>query len=179
MRQLAEHNGIEAASIYSHFASKVELLQALAFDSAAAFQAAIAPVYAASLSPAVKLREMVVAHVETVSAQQATAGVFLNEWRHLPEPHLTEYLKLRDDYESLFREVLRQGIAAGVFRAIDPSFVSLILLSAANMTAGWLSTRGPLSPGALGGQLADLLLQGVAVDVVDVQALSSTHPSVN
>lgn len=172
MRELAERIGIEAASIYSHYPSKEDLLRELAWKAAEAFDTAIEPVLADALPPGRKLHALLVAHVCCVIEQQGSAGIFLTEWRHLSEPYRTDYLNLRDRYEGHFREVLRQGVLQGQFRSLDPRFASLILLSAANMTAGWRNAEGPLSPEALGQELADLLLQGVI-------APTATPPSPN
>lgn len=171
MRELAEAIGIEAASIYSHFPSKESLLQTVAWQLADAFLESAEAVYESNLPPAEKLRGMLVAHIEVIAAHQSIAGVFLTEWKHLSPELLSDYLAQRDAYENMFRRVVDAGMRSGAFLPTDPKLVSLILLSAVNMTARWLDAQGPMELQTLSQRIADLLLGGILTP--------ATTPAVN
>lgn len=166
MRQLAEEIGIEAASIYSHFPSKEALLSAIAWELADAFKDAVEPLYKTPLRPDEKLCEMLRAHIGVIARYQHAAGISLTEWRHLSDEKRASYLQRRDTYEQMFRNVLDDGIRQDVFMPMDPKLVSLVMLSATNMTAHWLNQQGPTSVEKLSHQIANLLLGAIHAPTV-------------
>jgi TetR/AcrR family transcriptional regulator, cholesterol catabolism regulator len=137
MRELAEQVGIEAASIYSHYASKEELLRELAWTCAEDFYKGVLPIFEMGIDPLDKLKRMMRTHAVILARNLDTASIFLHEWRHL-SPELRDLYKTqRDRYENLFRVVIQQGVEDGSLRHVDAKFGSLTMLSALNMTAGW------------------------------------------
>jgi AcrR family transcriptional regulator len=163
MRELADLVGIEPSSMYSHFRSKEDILWELAIACADDFAATVSPIANANASPVDRMRAMIVAHVEVVLRNQHSAAVFTMEWRHLTEPRLTEYAKRRDDYENLFRRVIREGVEKGQFKPVEPKFGSLTILSALNWTYQWYKPTGASQPREIGQKLAEMLLGGLVV----------------
>ncbi|MGB3618592.1 MAG: TetR/AcrR family transcriptional regulator [Catalinimonas sp.] len=164
MRDLARRVGVEAASLYAHVRSKEELLRKICFDMADRFFAALDTAEAPGLAPAEQLRRYVTAHVSVITGHPAPAAVFLHEWRHLSEPSLTDFRALRDRYEERFRAVITAGVEAGAFRAVDPKFTTLTVLSALNWTYQWYRPDGAMSSEQIAAQLYDLLLRGLKED---------------
>lgn len=161
MRELADAVGIEAASIYSHYHSKDGLLEAIANACADDFYTTVTPIYQGALHTQAKLKAMVVAHIEVIARNLQASVVFNNEWRHLNEPARSEYARLRDGYEQMFRSVISKGIAENLIRNDDEKFLTLTLLSALNWTAQWYNPSGPYTPTELGERLAEILLGGI------------------
>jgi hypothetical protein len=96
-----------------------------------------------------------------ISKNIDASAVFFNEWRHLSEPHLTEFLALRTRYEQYFMEIIHQGIKCGLFRPIDEKFAVMTLLSSINWTHQWYRPTGKMSMGEIGDQLSELLINGL------------------
>ena len=161
MRDLAQVLGIEAASLYSHIKSKEQILQKICFRMAEEFFNAWQEVEQEERSQAAKLEKAMIAHVKVITRDTAASAVFFNEWRHLSEPHLSEFLSMREDYEGRFIQIIKEGMESGEFNPVDEKFTMLTVLSSLNWTHNWFKASGSLSPEEVGLRLASLLLNGL------------------
>ena len=161
VRDIAEALNIEAASLYSHIKSKEELLWNIAIRCADEFFDSVKPIFESGLQTQVKLTDMIVAHVEVITRNLAASAVFFREWNHISEPRKTEYARLRDNYEDMFRQVVRKGIEENLFKHYDERFSSRAILSALNWTHTWYKADGDLKPHEIGEQLAEIILKGL------------------
>lgn len=161
VRDIADALGIEAASLYSHIKSKEELLWNIATRCATEFFDSVQPIFQSGLQTQVKLTQMIVAHVEVITRNLDASAVFFREWNHLTNPQRSEYAALRDQYEDMFRQVVRKGIEENLFKHYDERFSSRAILSAINWTHTWYRADGELKPHEIGEQLAEILLKGL------------------
>ncbi len=161
MRDLAEALNIEPASLYSHIVSKDQLLFDIADRCSTAFFDAVQPIFDSGLNTEKKLEAMIVAHVEVIAANLTAAPIFFNEWRHLEEPRRIDYGNRRDEYEELYRQVIRKGIQENLFLNYDERFTARTLLSALNWTPTWYRPDGELRPTEIGENLAKILIHGL------------------
>lgn len=161
MRDLAQDLGIEAASLYSHIKSKEEILQKICFRMAEEFFSAWQDVELVTTSYSAKMEKAMIAHVKVITKDTDASAVFFNEWRHLSEPYLGDFLAMRDDYEGRFKKILRDGMASGEFKNVDEKFMMLTILSSLNWTHNWYKPNGSLSPEDIGQRLSGLLLNGL------------------
>lgn len=160
MRDLAQVLGIEAASLYSHISSKQQILHKICFDMASSFFKAIETNNLKD--PVNRLRLAIISHFKVIADQPDASAVFFNEWRHLEEPALAEFLSLRANYQEFFDKAIRQGIETGRFRRIDNKLAVMTVLSALNWTHQWYRPDGALSKDEIGDQLSQLLISGLA-----------------
>jgi AcrR family transcriptional regulator len=74
--------------------------------------------------------------------------VFHSEIRYLPEKEKKEFLKKRDAYEILFRQVVAnvKKSGRGYFQDMDTKIVTLGILGMCNWMLGWYNEKGPYSP---------------------------------
>jgi TetR/AcrR family transcriptional regulator, cholesterol catabolism regulator len=161
MRDLANALGIEAASIYSHIKSKEEILQRVCFRMANEFFEALDATESYQASATAHLKAAITAHVQVLTKNTAASAVFLHEWRHLSEPHLSSYLAMRDRYEARFRKIIRSGIDSGEFTLPDEKFAVLTILSGLNWIHTWYKPDGKMSPEEIAENLSDMLLHGL------------------
>ena len=161
MRDLANVLGIEAASLYSHIKSKEEILQKVCFRMADEFFAAWQAVEMENSSYAAKLKKAAIAHVKVITLDTNASAVFFNEWRHLSEPFLEEFLTMRNDYEGRFIDIIEKGMETGEFKKVDAKFMMLTILSSLNWTHNWYKPEGSLSPEEIGKRLANMILNGL------------------
>lgn len=161
MRDLANVLGIEAASLYSHIKSKEEILQKVCFRMADEFFAAWQAVEMENSSFAAKLEKAAISHVRVITLNTSASAVFFNEWRHLSEPHLSEFLSMRDDYEGRFIDIIEKGMESGEFKEVDSKFMMLTILSSLNWTHNWYKPGGTLSPQEIGHRLSNMILNGL------------------
>jgi AcrR family transcriptional regulator len=163
MRDIARSEGIEVASLYSHINSKDELLEKICFRIADEFITAIHEVNDIYFNAEEKLRMAVRLHVNIITRDLDASKVFLKEWRHLKEPRLSEFKKLRHEYEDGFRRILINGENENVFETHDKKFAVLTILSALNWITEWYRTDGNMTPDEIADHLTDFILSGLKV----------------
>lgn len=161
MRDLAHALGIEAASIYSHIKSKEEILQALCTEMAARFRTSLEEVEQADISYSEKLRRGILGHIHVMAKELTASAVFMNEHRHLSQPHLKDFLLKRINYINRFKKIIEGGIKSGEFKEVDTKLAVMTLFSSLNWMPDWYDPTGIIDPGQLGNQLADMLLEGL------------------
>jgi AcrR family transcriptional regulator len=161
MRDLANDLGIEAASIYSHIRSKEEILQKICFRMAQEFFDSKHEIEKRKMAPVEKLKAAIIGHVKVVTKNAAASAVFFTEYRHLSEPFLSQFLEMRNNYETWFREIISHGILQGQMKAVDEKFTSLTILSSINFISNWYKPEGKMSAETIGERLSELFIEGI------------------
>ncbi|MFM7195864.1 MAG: TetR/AcrR family transcriptional regulator [Bacteroidota bacterium] len=162
MRDLAQKLGIEAASLYSHIKSKEEILQSLCFDMAAEFRKSLDEVEKLNINAGEKLSRGIIGHIQVMAKDLTASAVFMNEHRHLSQPHLREFLLLRINYINRFKMIIEDGVKAGEFKpSIDTKLAVMTLFSSLNWMPMWYDPSSAINSGELGKQLADMLVNGL------------------
>lgn len=161
MRDLAAGLGIEAASIYSHIKSKEEILQRICFRMADEFIEMRRIVEGQSGSSIEKLKAALKGHALVVAKNTEAATVFFNEYKHMTDPHLTDFLAMRHDYEEWFRRMITEGMRLGEMREVDAKFTALTILSSANFISNWFNPEGKMTAEEVAERLARLLIEGL------------------
>jgi TetR/AcrR family transcriptional regulator, cholesterol catabolism regulator len=162
MRDIAGAVGVLPGSLYAHIASKEALLVDIVDDGINRFLAAVRPHAESDVTPAEKLRAMVIAHVAVVADNPERSLVVFHQWRFLGDSNIQAAIGKRRDYEQAFIGVIEDGMKSGAFRAnLNRRIAVLTILGALNWTPEWLSPGGTLSPEEVGGIIADTLLMGV------------------
>jgi AcrR family transcriptional regulator len=135
---IAEALGVQKGSLYSHIASKEDLLYETMREGAEAFHAALDAI--PEDTPAVdKIRLALRGHLRVVAEQLDVATVFVQEWRYLEGERRDEIVSERRRYEERIRELFREGRELSELRAdLDETAAALLLLSAANWAYTWL-----------------------------------------
>ncbi len=156
---LAQAMGVQKGTLYSHIASKQDLLYGTMRDGAAAFHAALDAI-PEELPATEKIRLALRAHLRVVAEQLDVATVFVREWRYLEGDRRDEIIGERRRYEERIRALFREGRELGELRTdLDDATAALLTLSAANWAYTWLR------PGAETDELADrfyaLLIDGM------------------
>jgi AcrR family transcriptional regulator len=149
---IADALGVQKGSLYSHIASKEDLLYDALMEGAAAFHGSLDAI-PDDAPPLEKIRLALRGHLRVVAEQLDIATVFVQEWRYLEGARRDEFVGERRRYEERIRDLLREGRDLGDLRAdLDEGASVLLLLSAANWAYTWLQ------PGRDTDQLADRFL---------------------
>lgn len=109
VRELASLVGIEAASLYNHIQSKTDLLEQICFETGQAFTSNLNDVLLADLSTFETLNHILQFHIDMAIHDPKVLTVFSQEWRHLPEPSLSQFIEERKSYESGINSILKKG----------------------------------------------------------------------
>jgi TetR/AcrR family transcriptional regulator, cholesterol catabolism regulator len=150
---------VQKGTLYSHIASKSELLWNVANEGSLAFHAALdalpdeGPVEE-------RIRAALRAHLRVVAEQLDIATVFTREWRYLDGAHRDAFVAERRRYEERFRALFREGRELGELRAdLDDATAARLALSAVNWAYTWL--RADADTDALADRFTALLLDGM------------------
>lgn len=162
MQHLADALGLQRGSLYAHIGSKEELLFDVVNQGADRFIERGERALNMNALATVRLRRLLVGHIETAIEHLDAATVFLNEWRYL-SADLKELVQAkRDHYETIVRTIINDGIEAGDFRAdANVRFAARLVLSAGNWTYAWFRPGGELGPTEIGERFAELIVRGL------------------
>ncbi len=171
MKDIAAEVNLTAASLYHHFRNKDTLLLAVLEAGLEQIIGQIEPIVLSHLSCAEKLRQMIAAHIVGLTQNTAVAAAMIFEMKSLvggrgeadrngdAAAHEEFVMRRqaviarRDQFEALFRQVLREGIERGEFRPVDVGIFTKAFLGAHNWVGLWYRPSGRLN----GQQIADLM----------------------
>jgi AcrR family transcriptional regulator len=150
LRDIADRVGIKVPSLYNHLTSKQALLHEILHGSMVALldhtDAALA---SAGPEPSARLRAFVRALVEIQAGLALEASVMIEELRALDEPHRSEVIAQRDAYQAVLEDILRAGVAGGVFVAADLKLTAYAIIGMGRDVADWFRPGGRLPVDAI------------------------------
>ena len=161
MRELAQRVGLQVSSLYSHFGSKEELLNKICFDSARAYQEGMKTVEETDASPSEKIRQLISLHIRIATTDVTSVTIFSDEWRHLSEPYLQEFLTIRKDYERRFSRILQQGIDAGELVEMNVTVCLFTILTSLRWLHRWFPEKRGISVKSLETEILRFLFEGI------------------
>jgi AcrR family transcriptional regulator len=161
MRDLAEHVGVEAASLYNHIQSKSEILQTICFKVANEFMSNLETVEASPQSTLKKMEGIIRLHIRMMLEQYEFVYIADHEWRHLPEPYLSNFLNQRRSYRKRLQDIIQEGVTKGEIKSIEPYVAVLTILSAISGIDSWQRSRKSTSAEALETNMVKYLIEGL------------------
>ena len=162
MRDIADEVGINKGSLYSYIKSKEDLLIPVFERAMGVLLGEIEQITAdTSLTPTERLKQAIHAHVTAVADNLDVLTVYLSEWRQLATESLATNRMQREQYARLFHQILRDGVVAGEFRAMDTRIVMLGMIGMCNYLFRWYRPDGRLTPDQIADELIEMLMQGV------------------
>ena len=166
MQDISRAVDLTPGSLYHHFTGgKDAILIAVLQAGLEQVTADVCRITEAPLPPEEKLQRAIQAHVLSVTQHTAVAALMIFEMRTtLSLPDLPQdYLAQRDRFENLFRQMLVEGVAAGVFRPVDVGVFTRTLLGASNWVSVWYRPEGRLKGAEIAEQIADFFLHALLV----------------
>jgi AcrR family transcriptional regulator len=161
MRDLAEHVGVEAASLYNHIQSKSEILQTICFKVANEFMSNLEAVESSNEPTLKKMEAIIRLHIRMMLDQYEFVFIADHEWRHLPEPYLSNFLNQRRSYRKRLGDIVEEGISKGEMKTIDPYVAVLTILSAVSGIDSWQRSRKTTSAETLEANMVRYLIEGL------------------
>lgn len=160
MRDLAKAVDLKASSLYNHIESKEEILQEICLTNARRFQQGMQEVLKMDVSVQRKVEALIRLHIRIATRDVTSVTSFNDEWRHLSEPYLSEFLAMRREYEGAFRQLIKQGQEAGVFKPVDTNVLLYTIFSSVRWLYDWYQEDKRLSAKDLEDQIIPLLMEG-------------------
>jgi AcrR family transcriptional regulator len=160
IRDIAESFGTLSGSLYSHISKKSDLLYELTANVEREVLEGVTRAARAHWDPVLSFRAALAAHFAITAKHMYMAKVALTEWRALEGEQRAEVVRLRDDYEALWTEIIDRGVSSGVLGVPNVRLAVLTVLSVGNWLYQWYQPSGALSPEELADAFADYLLNG-------------------
>lgn len=171
MKDIAAQVNLTAASLYHHFKNKDYLLLNVLELGLELTIAKVEPITQSDLSSTEKLEKIIRSHIMSVTHNTAVGAAMVFEIRALLNAtssnkngnHDTDdefilrrnqFFDRRDYFESLFRNTIKEGIAAGEFRQVDHAITAKAILGSNNWVGVWFKEGGRLT----GEEVADVMV---------------------
>jgi AcrR family transcriptional regulator len=162
MRDLAEHVGVEAASLYNHISSKAEILQEICFKTANNFMSHIEEVDATPNKTAIeKIQAILRFHIKQMLDNYEEVYVSDREWKHLTDPYLSNMQSQRRAYRQRIASVIEEGIRRGEIKPIDAPTAVLIMLHAVSGIESWHRSKKKIAGEVLEDNMVQILVDGL------------------
>ncbi len=158
---IATELGVTKPFIYTHFRSKVDLLEAICRPTIELSVDAISKAAAGDGTATCRLRNGVVAFTKVVLQRQANIAVYFREEKNLSQIGLDEINGLRRHFDKVLSELLQEGVDTAEFAVADISVAALAIGGMVSWAYTWHRDDGRLTLDAVGAQMAELALQMV------------------
>jgi AcrR family transcriptional regulator len=162
MRDLAEVVGLEAASLYNHIKSKSEILQEIIFHTANDCNVHLNGLLDNRITNTDKIESLIRFHVQMMLNRFDDYCVMINEWIHLPEPYLTNFIKQRREYVQKMEAIIERGIQDKEMKPIVPYVAMLTILSSVRGLEFWHRSGKKISPQEIEDNMVNHLINGLS-----------------
>jgi TetR/AcrR family transcriptional regulator, cholesterol catabolism regulator len=160
IEEVAAELFLTKAGVYHYFASKQQILEAICTRAIDAAETAVGIGMRAAGGPDARLRRMLDEYTDVLMREPAFS-VNMNNLQEVSASVLVELERRRKVIESMFREVLDEGVRAGVFEVPDTRVTVFGMLGALNWIYSWYAREGRLRPEEVREILVNLLMNGV------------------
>lgn len=161
MRDIAESIGVEAPSLYNHIESKNEILKDICFRIAKLFTNHLREIELGRKSNLEKIESIIRFHISKMIDEFESVYISDHEWKHLPEPFLTDFKNQRRNYRSRLAAILQKGIDSKQINAVDSHVAVLTILSAISGIEGWQRSGKKIDAKLLEENMIKLLIEGL------------------
>lgn len=162
MRDLAAAMDMKAASLYNHIAGKQAILSSLVLDLATRFSTGMDDVVGGNVSAFAKAEQLITLHIDLAMSHTDALAVMNNDWMHLEGAAYTDYIQQRKEYETHFRNVLKNGMVSGEFNSFDLDTVLFAILSTLRTLYIYVPKKNAEEVARFRIELPKILLQGLS-----------------
>lgn len=165
MQDIADSVKLKKQSLYHYFSSKEDIFYELVHSALVNQIENMKPILKSTLSPTEKLRHAIATHLSNFIKYRA--AILLQIYGSLimfDSKRSDEINGLAREYEEMFRQILREGVVDGAFRAeTDISLTEFAILGLVNYVDKWYVPTGRLSPEQISLIYTDFILNGIGV----------------
>ena len=145
VRELANFIGIQSGSLFHHFRSKDEILASLMQQAIIYNHERLQHAISVSNNPEIQLKKLIKAELASISGDTGSAmAVLVYEWFSLSKEKQQELLKLRNDYEKVWLDIIQKLYDLGQIKQ-DIFIWRRLLGGAIAWTVTWYNPHGKMS----------------------------------
>jgi TetR/AcrR family transcriptional regulator, cholesterol catabolism regulator len=161
MRDIANALDIKAASLYNHIKSKQEILVLIIIEIAEEFTSKMNHIVNSNESSIQKLEKIIELHIDITIRNPNELASLNNDWMHLTNQELTYFIKMREDYEQNFRQIVKTGIANKEIKNLNPEVIIFSMLSTLRTLYLWYGKKKTINEKVLKSNMKKVLLNGI------------------
>lgn len=161
VEEIAAQAGLGKATLYHYFKGRDQMLVEMHAAAGDQTLQAAARIRESQLTPREALRANMIEIVRFIRQQPGYLQVFFGHYHELSKPALEEVAAKRDGYAEYIEELIKEAIAQGEFREVDPRTTMLAIFGMCNWTYQWAESRKDLSAEQIGNAFADLVFTGL------------------
>lgn len=161
LRDIAQIAGIQAASIYYHYANKEALLVEIMETHMRHLNTSLEVILREEQDPLQRLYKATANHIQLHTSYKSEFFIIDTEIRALEGDNRLYILSLRDHYEALVQELLRDGMERGVFRLSDVKVSSYAIIAMCTAVSTWFRPSGRLTVQQVIDMYSQMITQGL------------------
>ncbi len=174
LRKLAERVGIKGGTIYHHFSSKQDILYMIMEYTMTNLISKVSKEIEGETDSLDKLRKAIKFHIEYHTIDADETFVADSELRSLNESNYKKIVKMRDSYEQIFKNIMKEGIEEGVMKIDNLSLAPRALLQMSTGISYWYRADRELSICEIADSYVELFCWGVRGNVLKK---NQNHPA--
>lgn len=161
VRDIALAMDIKAASLYNHIKSKQEILVLIIIKIAEEFTNKMNQIVVSDENSIYKLEKIIQLHIDITIRNPEDLAALNNDWMHLENENLKYFLKMREDYESNFRKIVKIGIANKEIKNLNAEVIIFSMLSTLRTLYIWYGKKKTINENLLKTNMTKVLLNGI------------------
>ena len=158
IRDVARDAGVTTATLYHYMGGKQDLLLTIMRDGMHGLIESAREALEEATTPTEEMAALARAHIVVNGRSLLDAYVGDTEIRSLDDANRARIVKLRDQYEELWDNVIERGIESGDFRIGDRKLFRLAVIQMVNGVAYWYRPTGERSLNAIAREFAGFAL---------------------
>lgn len=161
MRDMAQAMNIKAASLYNHIKSKQEILVLIIIEIAEEFTSTMVQIVNSDETTIQKLEKVIQLHIDITLRNPDALACLNNDWMHLADAELAYFIKMREEYETNFRTIIKQGIANKEIKNLNIEVIIFSTLSTLRTLYLWYGKKKSPNAEVLKSNMIEVLLNGI------------------
>jgi TetR/AcrR family transcriptional regulator, cholesterol catabolism regulator len=158
---LARELGVSKTALYRYVSSKEHLLSMVYGQAFEMIFEKIHEISAMDAAPDEKLRLLLRHHIKNITIKHpALFSVFFAEENQLPGKDFEKIRVEKRKYSRVIEDIIKDGIAKGIFRPVDPRLQSNAILGMCNWVYKWYRPNSAYSPDQVADHFISLLEAG-------------------
>ncbi len=158
---LAQELGISKAALYHYVESKEELLFIIYTQALSSIFEETYRIAGMDLPAVEKLRMIIRNHLMNIIIKNVSLFfVFFTEENQLPERYYRMVKEKKKEYDGIIQGIIREGIAQGAIREVDPRLLGYAIVGMCNWLYKWFHPKVPYPPEDIADEFLRILERG-------------------